>query len=38
MLLNLWDEGFYKSNPGRPHMNWLRKSFPLEATEEFTMS
>jgi len=28
MLLDLHGGGFYKSNPERPHMNWLRKSFP----------
>jgi len=28
MLLNLRDEGFYKSNPDRTQMDWLRKSFP----------
>jgi SAM-dependent methyltransferase len=35
MLLNLRHEGFYTSNPHRWQMNWLRRSFPLKATEEF---
>jgi glycosyltransferase involved in cell wall biosynthesis/SAM-dependent methyltransferase len=35
MLLNLNREGFYTPHPHRPHMNWLRKSFPLKVTEEF---
>jgi glycosyltransferase involved in cell wall biosynthesis len=35
MLLNLRSQGFYTSHPGRTQMNWLRKSFPLGATEEF---
>ena len=35
MLLNLREEGFYTQHPNRPHMNWLRKSFPLKATEDF---
>ncbi len=35
MVLNLTSEGFYKQHPQRPHMNWLRKSFPQKATEDF---
>ena len=35
MLLNLRGEGFYTSHPARPQMNWLRKSYPVAATEEF---
>lgn len=35
MLLNLRGEGFYTSHPDRPQLNWLRKSFPLAATEDF---
>lgn len=35
MLLNLRGEGFYMSHPERTQMNWLRKSYPMAATEEF---
>jgi glycosyltransferase involved in cell wall biosynthesis/SAM-dependent methyltransferase len=35
MLLNLRGEGFYMSHPERTQMNWLRKSYPVAATEEF---
>lgn len=35
MLLNLKREGFYTPHPQRPHMNWLRRSFPQKATEDF---
>jgi glycosyltransferase involved in cell wall biosynthesis/SAM-dependent methyltransferase len=35
MLLNLRGGGFYMSHPGRTQMNWLRKSYPVAATEEF---
>jgi len=35
MLLNLRGEGFYMSHPERTQMNWLRKSYPIAATEEF---
>src|SRR5215213_6310588 len=35
MLLNLNHEGFYTPHPQRPHMNWLRRTFPLKATEDF---
>ena len=35
MLLNLRGEGFYTSHPHRSQMNWLRKSYPVAATEEF---
>jgi len=35
MLLNLCGEGFYTPHPHRSQMNWLRKSFPVGATEDF---
>lgn len=35
MLLNLRGDGFYTSHPERQQMDWLRKSFPLAATEDF---
>lgn len=35
MLLNLRNAGFYESHPNRPHLNWLRKSFPVQATADF---
>lgn len=34
MLLDLRGDGFYASQPQRQHLNWLRKSFPLRATED----
>ena len=35
MLLNLRGEGFYTLHPDRTQMNWLRKSYPIAAIEEF---
>ena len=35
MLLNLRGEGFYTSHPQRSQMNWLRKSFPIAAAQDF---
>lgn len=35
MLLNLRGDGFYMSHPNRTQMNWLRKSYPVAATEDF---
>jgi glycosyltransferase involved in cell wall biosynthesis len=35
MLLNVRHEGFYKSDPHRSQLNWLRKSFPFKAIENF---
>jgi glycosyltransferase involved in cell wall biosynthesis/SAM-dependent methyltransferase len=37
MLLNLRGGGFYMSHPDRTQMNWLRKSYPVAATEDFEM-
>jgi len=37
MLLNLRGKGFYQSHSDRTQMNWLRKSYPLAATEEFVI-